>query len=406
MKAKLENWLNLFNDENIIERSQQINLYIALCICMIGLAVNLTVFTIAQNSLAQFVSGCMLVLLLGVFWLVRQHYLQVSGIITVLIVFSGASYLVLSSNHGLHDVSMYAYLIVAVLSGLLFGIKGIVLSTALILAVVWAIFLGQTQEWYIGDPTLSMVTITDVIRTSILWTIISSIFSITIRNLNKTIDQVRAQQASIIDSNLALKEVQASLEEMVQQRTQKTKDAQQEAELARQQMAKQVWLMQGQAELATVMRGEQPIKQLAQGIMTKICQYLQLPTGALFVMKEGELNFAGGYAFMPHHDAPLSFKVGEGLVGEAARKRTPLVLEAQAEQPWPVVFGTTVHQVQQIVLFPFLYEEAVMGVIELGSWEAITEEQMLYLQRNMESIGIAFHSAHTRDQMNILLRSL
>ena len=360
MKTKIEVWLNLIQND-LIQRNLQINLYLLLAICLTGLASIFVVTLTNQNVISQAALGIIFLLLSGTLWFIHQRHLMVASLIVVIISFVGANYLVFTSEYGLYDISMYGYLIVTMMAGLLFGSKGITLLTGLTLSVVWFIYAGQAQGLYIGDVGRSRISFLDVVILSFLWLVVNAIFNITVRNLNYLIQHAQEQEQVVLARNEALEAIQASLEDTVQERTQKAELAQRDAELARKQMAQQVWLMQGLAELADVMRGEQSVEQLGQGVIRTICQYLQVPTGALFVMEEEKLNFAGGYAFTPPHEQ-LSFDMGEGFIGEAARTREPLELQADEDQPWQVVFGTTVHQVQHTLIYPFLYEEAVISI--------------------------------------------
>ena len=58
---------------------------------------------------------------------------------------------------------------------------------------------------------------------------------------------------------------------------------------------------------------------------------------------------------------------------------------------------------RNILCFPFLYEGEVKGVIELGSLESFTEQQLGFLDQVGESIAIAVNSAQSRERMKILL---
>jgi len=59
---------------------------------------------------------------------------------------------------------------------------------------------------------------------------------------------------------------------------------------------------------------------------------------------------------------------------------------------------------QQLLVIPFLYENAVKGVIEMGSFHEITAVQLELLDQVMPNIGIAVNTAESRAKMQALLQ--
>jgi CheY-like chemotaxis protein len=58
---------------------------------------------------------------------------------------------------------------------------------------------------------------------------------------------------------------------------------------------------------------------------------------------------------------------------------------------------------RNIIIYPFLYENNLKGVIEIGSAKEITEMEKQFLETGVESIGIAIHTAESRTQLKELL---
>ena len=58
---------------------------------------------------------------------------------------------------------------------------------------------------------------------------------------------------------------------------------------------------------------------------------------------------------------------------------------------------------QQIAAVPFFYDDRVLGVIEVASLRGFNDGQVEFMQRNMESVGLAFGTAQARDQVDRLL---
>ncbi len=58
---------------------------------------------------------------------------------------------------------------------------------------------------------------------------------------------------------------------------------------------------------------------------------------------------------------------------------------------------------RNILVIPFMYENAVKGVIEMGSFHGFTETQLELLEQVMPNIGIAINTAESRTKMQALL---
>jgi signal transduction histidine kinase len=204
-------------------------------------------------------------------------------------------------------------------------------------------------------------------------------------------------------SNEELQRLSAALESQVAERTQKAEQALVQAEQARQEMEMRMWQIAGQAQLAEQMRGEQDIATLARNLMRQLCQYLQAPVGTLYVWQGGVLQLVGSYAYRQRAHGVNKFALGEGLVGQVALEKQPMALWDVPPEYMPVVSGLGTAVPRNIILHPILYQKEVIGVIEMGVWQPLTESEEEFLQNALESIAITFVTAQARTQIDALL---
>jgi len=174
----------------------------------------------------------------------------------------------------------------------------------------------------------------------------------------------------------------------------------------------QNWLKTGQAQLNDMMSGEQEIVTLAKKIISFLSTYIETPVGLFYLLTASQssesnasLKLLASYAYKASNNRPTEFLVGEGLVGQAALEGKTIVFTRRLEECVHVVqSGLTDILPNHVLLMPFLYENAVTGVIEIGSSEALTETQQAFLQQVMSNIGIAVNTAKSRSQMEELLQ--
>ncbi len=177
------------------------------------------------------------------------------------------------------------------------------------------------------------------------------------------------------------------------------------------QNAKQVWLKSGQTQLNDKMSSEQDLTILAQNIIHFLCTYLQSHVGVLYLVEETNrpqtpryLKMVGSYAYTRRKNLANEFQLGEGLVGQAALERQPILITQVPPEYVPIQSGLGEATPRNIVVIPCLYENQLKGVIELGAFTDITDNQLEFLTLVAPSIGIAIHTAQSRFQMQLLLQ--
>ncbi len=104
--------------------------------------------------------------------------------------------------------------------------------------------------------------------------------------------------------------------------------------------AESEWLVNGRLEFNEAIREATDLKSLAALIITFLADYLEARVGALFVKDEDEIfTCFAGYALNTEPDKIPRFKLGEGLVGQAAESKKTCFFETP-EDYLRVVSGT------------------------------------------------------------------
>ena len=227
---------------------------------------------------------------------------------------------------------------------------------------------------------------------------------------NKDLQVVVTPKSPQDSLNQALQKMIANLQLMMTENERALAEVQQlmaENERALTEVRQQNWLTTGQAELSNVMRGEPHVATLAKNIVTYLAKYFQAEVGALYVLQphndKQRLKLMGSYALSVRKSGYDEFLVGEGLIGQAALERESLLYTDAPAGYLPVFSGLDETTPQQILVTPFTYDGELQGVIELGATHEFTELHLRFIEQVRENIGIAFHSAQTRMQMQTLL---
>ena len=159
--------------------------------------------------------------------------------------------------------------------------------------------------------------------------------------------------------------------------------------------------MQGQRDLATVSRL----------IMSELTPTVNAQHGAFFLAEPrrerrrrtgGELALVASYGYKKRKNVSNRFKPGEALVGQAALEKKPILITEPPEDYVKVTSGLGEAAPRTSSSLPVLFEEQVLGVIELASFRAF-DDTIQHVPRPAH--GDDRRRAHTRSSPTCARRS-
>lgn len=118
---------------------------------------------------------------------------------------------------------------------------------------------------------------------------------------------------------------------------------------------------------------------------------------------KGELELSASLA-LPK-DESQSFKLGEGLVGEAALSKNPIIIQPESDQ---LVLQTGLGTIrpQTLFAFPFVHLERVLGVLTGASLSVLREDELSALEQLASLAAISLNASMQFRQMQQLSRQL
>jgi GAF domain-containing protein len=167
------------------------------------------------------------------------------------------------------------------------------------------------------------------------------------------------------------------------------------------------WLKGALVGLAEEIRGELAPAEVASRTLRFLSRYLDMPAGALYALnRAGVLELlathAGAGSGMPGEAAP-SFRLGEGLVGQAALSDEPTIVTDPPAGYLRISSGLGGSAPRAIVLLPLLHVGQIKGVLEFASFVTLPTRTMEAMLSIREMLGIALEVARARDDMRDLL---
>ncbi|QCT04255.1 multi-sensor hybrid histidine kinase [Paenibacillus algicola] len=170
----------------------------------------------------------------------------------------------------------------------------------------------------------------------------------------------------------------------------------------------QSWINSNMARITELLEGVHSLSEVGQRFVSEFTPVLGAHYGALYVRQVDTspnlLELKGSYAMDAEGNPEVDFKVGEGLVGQAALDKKPITLNVLPDNYLSVKSGWGSSQPASMLVYPVMFENEVLGVVEIASFDSFTPLQKQLLQQLTQSLGIILNNITGRLRVEELLR--
>jgi len=160
--------------------------------------------------------------------------------------------------------------------------------------------------------------------------------------------------------------------------------------------AEQDWLKTNLARFSRMLQGERDLATVSNLIMSELAPLVNAQYGVFYVTKREEeetvLELAASYGAENIDSLKPVFKLREGLVGQAAADKRPILLEKVPGDFIRIGSGLGHAAPANVNILPALFEDDVKAVIELASFGEFNETHQSFLDQLMESVGIVLNT--------------
>ncbi len=170
------------------------------------------------------------------------------------------------------------------------------------------------------------------------------------------------------------------------------------------------WVKSHVAEITADMSGQQELESLSRMFLSKVVPLVDGCHAVFYMMgqdeetKEPLLQLIGSYAFKERKHLTNQFRMGEGLIGQAAFERTPILLTEVPDQYIRIKSGLGEAAPQNVYVLPILYEDDLKAVIEIAALKPFTEVQQAFLEELINNLGIIIDNLQGRLKLASLLQ--
>ncbi|MFL5884056.1 MAG: ATP-binding protein, partial [Thermoleophilaceae bacterium] len=160
----------------------------------------------------------------------------------------------------------------------------------------------------------------------------------------------------------------------------------------------QDWLKTNLARISSLMQGQRDLETVSRLIMSELTPTVSAQHGAFFLAqsedgdsptaKATELRLMASYGYKNRKNVSNRFKMGEAVVGQAALEKKPILITNPPDDYIKVTSGLGEAVPKNIIVMPVLFEEQVLGVIELAAFREFSDIHQQFLDQLMETIGV------------------
>ncbi len=165
-----------------------------------------------------------------------------------------------------------------------------------------------------------------------------------------------------------------------------------------------MWIEHGKNGFNVAVAGNIPVNQLAEKALSFITRYVEGASSVFYLydVDTASLKLISSYAFVENSHISNEYKLGEGIVGQAAKEKRPILLEKANETDGLIKSGIINTVPASIYSFPLVFEDKLYGVVEIFLLTEMEKSKLDFL----EGVGTILASTLKNDIQTQKIRCL
>ncbi len=169
----------------------------------------------------------------------------------------------------------------------------------------------------------------------------------------------------------------------------------------------QDWLKTNLARIAGMMQGHRDLAVVAELIMDELAPLVGAQHGTFFLSESAggdtQLRLIAGYGLRADTSAPIQYRLGQSLIGQVARSKRSIMVANLPQGYVTISSGLGEAPPANLAVLPILFEDQVLGVIELASFTEFSPVQTDFLEQLTETLGVNFNTIIANSRTDALL---
>lgn len=231
------------------------------------------------------------------------------------------------------------------------------------------------------------------------------------KKMTTYIQDVAAVSEKISNQDLQVEVTPKSKQDVLNHSLQKMvnalQSAKEEIERSMAEIKHQNWLKDGINQLNTSLSGEASLQETCHKAVSFIARFVGAGHGVLYTYdaEHHMLNLGGAFALTEHDQLSETYRLGEGVIGQVAQERSPILLKNLKRADHLINTGTVSEPPLNTYTFPLIYNDELYGVLEVASFELLDEAKQNFLNEANQVIATVLFSAMQRERVQELLQT-
>ncbi len=167
------------------------------------------------------------------------------------------------------------------------------------------------------------------------------------------------------------------------------------------------WVKTQYAVIIESLQGIKDLREFASIMINKLTPMVEGNLGVFYLNEKTEFGFElhlyASYAYSKRKNVSDRFKLGEGLIGQCALEKKPILLTQIPDDYIQISSGLGEASPKNITVLPVLYEENLMGVFEIASFKEFAHLKNQLLEQVASNLGIMIDNiSHTIKTQELL----
>jgi PAS domain S-box-containing protein len=170
-----------------------------------------------------------------------------------------------------------------------------------------------------------------------------------------------------------------------------------------------MWATEGLSRFMSLLQGDATSqKDFFDRILSFVVQYLQASQGGLFLLNDRDpsdcyLELTACYAYSKKRYVEKRIDVGQGLLGQVFLEKQTAVLKSVPADYVQITSGLGEATPRFLLLIPLRYNDDVLGVLEIASFEEVETYQIQFVEQIMESLASVCTNMRNKQKVDQLL---
>jgi len=167
----------------------------------------------------------------------------------------------------------------------------------------------------------------------------------------------------------------------------------------------QNWLKDGLNKLSMELSGDMGLDKITSSSISFISRYVDAGRGVIYLCDPAQktLRLVSSYAFTERDHLSNVYEFGTGVVGQVALEKRAILLSNVPKDEAPVSTGTLQSAPVNTYTYPLVYEDELLGVVELASLVPFSAVQTAFLDESNQIVASGIYLSIQRQKVEDLL---